>query len=44
MTTLENIIDIFTTTETVQLQHKGRFVDLHSSKRSSWNRRRNYGF
>ncbi len=43
MKTLENIIDIFSTTENDQLQHKGRFVNIHCSKRASWNSRRNYG-
>ncbi len=43
MKTLENIFGIFSTSENNQLQHRGRFIDLHSSKRSSWNSRRNYG-
>jgi hypothetical protein len=43
MKTLENLIDIFGATENNQLMHKGRFVNLHNSKRSNWNNRRNYG-
>jgi hypothetical protein len=43
MKTLENIFDIFSTSENNQLMHKGRFVNLHNSKRISWNNRRNYG-
>lgn len=43
MKTLENIISIFSTLENNQLQHKGRFVNIHSSNRISWNNRRNYG-
>jgi len=44
MTTLDTIIDIFTTQENNQLEHKGKFIDFHSSKRMNWNRKRNYGF
>ena len=44
MKTLDNIIDLFTTQENDQLIHKGKFIDLHSSNRASWNRKRNYGF
>ncbi len=44
MKTFENIIVLFSSTENNQLQHKGRFVNLHSSKRFNWNSRRNYGF
>ncbi|MFB9270449.1 MULTISPECIES: hypothetical protein [Flavobacteriaceae] len=43
MKTLDTIIDIFTTQENNQLEPKGRFIDFQSSKRSSWNRKRNYG-
>ena len=44
MKTLENIIEIFASENNDQLQHKGRFIDFNETKRSSWNRRRNYGF
>jgi hypothetical protein len=44
MKTLNNIIDYLSTTENDQLKHKGRFIDLHNAKRTSWNRKRNYGF
>lgn len=44
MKTLDNIIEIFTNQENSQLQHKGRFIDFHSSKRTNWNNRRNYGY
>jgi len=44
MKTLDNIIDIYLTQENSQLEHKGRFINLHGSKRTSWNSRRNYGF
>ena len=43
MKTLDNIIDILTPQENNQLEHKGRFIDFHSTKRSNWNRKRNYG-
>lgn len=43
MKTFDNIIDILTTQENNQLEHKGKFIDLHNSKRSRWNNRRNYG-
>jgi len=44
MKTLDNIIDYLSTTENDQLKHKGRFIDFHTTKRTSWNRKRNYGF
>lgn len=44
MKTLENIMDILTTEENNQLEHKGRYIDFHSTKRYSWNHKRNYGF
>jgi hypothetical protein len=44
MKTLENIMGILTTLENNQLEHKGRYIDFHSTKRSSWNSKRNYGF
>ncbi|MEX1382908.1 hypothetical protein [Lutibacter sp.] len=43
MKTLDTIIDIFTTQENSQLEHKGKFIDFHNAKRTNWNRRRNYG-
>ena len=43
MKTLDIIIDILNTQENNQLEHKGRYIDLHSSKRVKWNNRRNYG-
>ena len=43
MKTFEHIVEIIISTEINQLQHKGRFIDLHNSKRSRWNSRRNYG-
>ena len=44
MKTLDTILDVLMTTETNQLLHRGRFINLHDSKRTSWNKRRNYGF
>ncbi|WP_291800714.1 hypothetical protein [Lutibacter sp.] len=44
MKTLNNIIDYLSTTENDQLKHKGRFINFHTTKRTSWNRKRNYGF
>ena len=44
MKTFNNIIDILITQENSQLQHKGRFIDFHNTKRTSWNNKRNYGF
>lgn len=44
MKTLDNIIDTYLTPENNHLEHKGRFINLHNSKRTSWNNRRNYGF
>jgi len=43
MKTLDNLIDILITQESNHLQHKGRFIDFHNTKRTSWNNRRNYG-
>jgi hypothetical protein len=43
MKTLENLFDIFTTQESDLLEHKGRFIGIQNSKRTSWNNRRNYG-
>ena len=42
MKTLDNIINILTTQENNQLKYKGQFINFHSSKRTSWNSRRNY--
>ncbi len=42
MKTLDTILDILMTTETNQLEHRGRFINIHDSKRTSWNKRRNY--
>ena len=44
MKILDNIIEILTTQKNSQLEHKGRYIDFHSSYRSNWNNRRNYGF
>jgi len=43
METYDSIIDILTTQETNLFEHKGKFIDLHHTKRTSWNNRRNYG-
>jgi len=44
MKPLDNIIDILTAQESNLLEHKGKFIDMHNNKRTSWNNRRNYGF
>ena len=43
MKTLDTIFGLVMTSETDVLQHRGRFINLHNSKRTSWNKRRNYG-
>jgi hypothetical protein len=44
MKTLDTILDLVMTPERDVINHRGRFIDLHNSKRTSWNKRRNYGF
>jgi hypothetical protein len=43
MKTLDTIFDLLMTPETDVLQQRGKFINIHDSKGTSWNKRRNYG-